>query len=254
MLPQLMLFAIIISGGFGILRVAFIRHDTVGLLAIVASLVLASAYMRLARSQRPLIKRGPIGETRTKRSLPLPLNACDSFRFFPGRPQGYSGYTDYTAMNVELNDDLVARQPSEQFALLGFGSGFLEGIHSRLATEGSAQIVSFRAENASSKQREFLGWLAYLQISGTDNAGPSTENLSSVVWAVGKGLRDTGPLKVGFWDKVHNKKSESLEASGTSLDVLEDLTSIFQREFREGEQLALYASIVAEPPKNERPI
>jgi hypothetical protein len=68
----------------------------------------------------------------------------------------------------------------------------------------------------------------------------------------GRGLRATGPLTIGFWDKVHNKKSESLEASGTSLGALEELTGIFQREFREGEQLALYASIVAEPPKNER--
>lgn len=252
LLPHLILFAIIISGGFGILRVAFSRHDTVGLLAIVASLVLTSAFARLARSRHPLIRRA-MGEAKSKWPVRLPLNACDSFRVFPGRPEGYSSYTDYTAMSVDVNDDLAARQPFEQFALLGFGSGFLEGVQRRIAEGSSAQKVRFRVENASPKQREFLGWLAYLQMSGRDNAGPSTENLGSVVWVVAKEICATGPLTMGFWDKAHNKKNESLEASGTSLDMLEELTGIYQREFREGQQLAINASMTAEPTQ-ERPI
>ena len=194
-----------------------------------------------------------MGEAKSKWPVRLPVNAGDSFRVFPGRPEGYSGYTDYTAMSVDVNDDLAARQPSEQFALLGFGSGFLEGVQSRIADGSFQQKISFRVENTSPKQREFLGWLAYLQISGTDNAGPSTENLSSVVWSVAKDISASGPLTMGFWDKAHNKKSESLAASGTSLDVLEELTGIYQREFREGQQLALNATITAEPTQ-ERPI
>ncbi len=49
-----------------------------------------------------------------------------------------------------------------------------------------------------------------------------------------------------FWDKVHNKQSESLDASHTSAEQLTEWTNIYQAWFVAGQQQALGAVIVDE--------
>ncbi len=46
---------------------------------------------------------------------------------------------------------------------------------------------------------------------------------------------------MGFWDKIHNKKTESVDMSGTSLEVLSELTEEYRKRFSEGEHAAKMA-------------
>lgn len=196
-LPAFILFAIILSGGFGIARMTFFRHDFIGMLAIIVALALTAVYKRLATSRRPYV-RCAMGNPRSKWPINLASAASDSFEIFPGRPEGYAGYTDYTAMSVDVNDDLATRQPAQQFALLGFGNGFLQGVPNRLPdVEGSCR-THFRVIDASQQYRESIGWLTYLQRSGTDNAAPSTENLHSVIQSVASAVCSKGPITMKF--------------------------------------------------------
>lgn len=245
-LPALILFAIIFACGFGIVRMTFVRHDPIGPSAIIVALVLVEVYKRLATSRQPYVGR-VMGIPQSKWPIDLASAASDSFEVFPGRPEGYVGYTDYTAMSVDVNDDLAARQPTEQYALLGFGNGFLKGIRNRLADGEDHGRIHFRLIDASRKYKESIGWLAYLQRSGTDNAGPSTENLHSVIQSVSADIGSKGPITMKFWDKVHNKQSESLDASGTSPEMLEEWSEIYQAAFVEGQRQALRAVIAAKP-------
>lgn len=237
-LPNLLICAIIILGGFGILRMAFIRHDPVGLLSILASLVLFEVFRRLMLTRRPKIRKFVEAP---KWPIRLSAHASDAFRIYPGKPEGYAGYTDYTAMSVDVNDDLMARSPMEQYALLGSGDGFLQGIESRLAEGAQMPCNAFRVPNASVWERQFVGWLSYLQKSGTDNASPSTENLRSVIRSIGAKVCENGPVTMGFRDKVHNKKSESIDVSGTSSEVLNELINEYRKKFDEGEHAAMMA-------------
>lgn len=241
-LPALILFAIILFGGFGIVRMIFVRHDPVGISAIIVALVLVAIFERVATSRHPLANRA-MGVPASKWPINLATAASDSFEFFPGRPEGYVGYTDYTAMSVDVNDDLAARRPAEQYALLGFGNGFLQSIRDRIVDVGDRR-VDFRVINASAPCQESIGWLAYLQRSGTDNAGPSTENLHSVIQSVSKDVGSKGPITMTFWNKVHNKQSESPDTSGTSLAMLDDWMSIYQAAVAEGQQQAIEAVII----------
>jgi hypothetical protein len=179
----------------------------------------------------------------SKLPVKLPLNATDTFNFFEGRPKGYAGYTDYTAMNVCVNDDLMARPTIEQYAMLGFGVGMLEGISRRLAAVSNIHRPAFRIPDASPKEQHFLGWLACLQKAGIDNAGPSTENLRSVIQSVAASVLQNGPVTMTFWDKVQNNKTESLETSATSAADLQKLLDEYQSWLREGERLAAIAII-----------
>lgn len=184
-----------------------------------------------------------MGVPASKWPIKLATAASDSFEFFPGRPEGYVGYTDYTAMSVDVNDDLAARRPAEQYALLGFGNGFLQSIRDRIVDVGDRR-VNFRVINASAPCQESIGWLAYLQRSGTDNAGPSTENLHSVIQSVSKDVGSEGPITMTFWNKVHNKQSESLDTSGTSLAMLDEWMSIYQAAVAEGRKQAIEAVVI----------
>jgi hypothetical protein len=245
-LSELILFAIIFLGGFAIVRMVLFQPDPIGVATIIVTLVLVGFYRRLSTSGSPWA----LDDMGTQRS-PWPINlasvASDRFEIFPGRPEGYAGYTDYTIMSVYVNDDLAARQPTEQYALLGFGNGFLEGLRSKPARVDDQRRTQFHVVDASQKYKEHLGWLAYLQTSGTDNAGPSTENLHSVVRFVSEDIRSMGPRTMNYWDKVHNKKSESLDSSNTTPDMLKSWTDIYQEAFLEGQRQAQDATIVSVP-------
>jgi hypothetical protein len=242
-LPGLILFTIIAVGGFGIVRMIVVRDNAIGLSAIVVSLVLAGIYKHLATSRQPTV-RNVMGTAQSKWPLQLASAASDSFEIFPGRPEGYAGYTDYTAMSVDVNDDLLERQPVEQYALLGFGNGFLEGLRKRLGDGENHRRIIFHVDGASERQRELIGWLAYLHRSGTDNAGPSTENLHSVIGSVSKDIGSKGPITMKFWDKVQSKKSERLNGSCTSSKTLKEWTEVYQAAFVDGQRLALGATVV----------
>lgn len=222
---------------------ALFRHDLLGLSSIIVALALTAVYKRLATSKRPDFRRA-MGNPQSKWPIQLASAATDSFEIFLGRPEGYIGYTDYTAMSVDVNDDLAAREPAQQYALLGFGTGFLQEVWNRLPeVEGSGRIL-FRVFDASQRHTESIGWLAYLQRSGTDNAPPSTENLRSVVRSVASAVVSKGPITMKFWDKVHNKRSESLDASGASPEMLKEWTSIYETAFVEGQQQARGAAVI----------
>lgn len=220
----------------------FVQHDPIGIMAIILALVLVVIYERVAASGHPFANR-IMGIPPSKWPINLASAAIDSFEVFPGRPEGYVGYTDYTAMSVDVNNDLAARKPAEQYALLGFGNGFLQGVRDRLADVGEGRIY-FRVIDASTPCQESIGWLAYLQRSGTDNAGPSTENLHSVIQSVSKSVGSEGPITMDFWDKVHNKRSENLNASGTSPAMLEEWMSIYQTAFIEAQKHAIGAAVI----------
>jgi hypothetical protein len=242
-IPAFFLFTIIFAGGFGIVRMIFVDHNLIGLTTIILALVLAWVYMRMAILDRPSVGR-IMGTQKSKWPIQLAAAASENLDIFPGRPEGYAGYTDYTAMSVDVNDDLSARQPIEQYTLLGFGNGFLTGVRGRLAAGQGDGRISFRVINASQKDKESIGWLSYLQRSGTDNAGPSTENLHSVVEAISADINSKGPITLKFWDKVHNKQSENLDLSGTTSDKLRGWTNVYQTEFLVGQRRALEATIV----------
>lgn len=245
-LPALIVFAIILSGGFGIVRMTLFPHDLLGVSTIIVALALTAIYKRLAISRRPDV-RSAMGNPQSKWPIQLASVASDSFEIFPGRPEGYVGYTDYTAMSVDVNDDLAARQPAQQYALLGFGSGFLQEVRNRLPEVAGAGRTRFRVLDTSQRYKESIGWLAYLQQSGTDNAPPSTENLYSVVQSVASAVGSKGPITMKFWDKVHNKQSESLDASGTSPEMLKEWTGIYETAFAEGQQQARGAAAITKP-------
>lgn len=237
-LPSLLICAIVILGGFGILRVALIRHDPIGLLSILASFVVFEVFRRLMLTRNPKIRRFVEAP---KWPIQLSAHESDILQIYPGKPEGYAGYTDYTAMSVDVNDDLMARSPMEQYSLLGSGNGFLLGIEGRLAEGSQMPCNAFRVVNASAWERQFIGWLSYLQKSGIDNAGPSTENLRSVIRSNAAKICENGPVTMGFWDKVHNKKTESVDVSGTSLELLNELTDEYRKKFNEGKHTARMA-------------
>lgn len=237
-LSTVFLIAIIGAGGFGIVRVLLARHDPVGMASISIALLVGFVYSRLMISGHPYAARVR-GSMRTKAPVELSSVARDTFPIFPGRPEGYVGYTDYTAMCVEVNDDLIARAPAEQFALLGFGSGFLQGLRDKFGDELDRHRSAIRMAAASDRQREAIGWLAHLQEKGVDNAGPSTENLHGVIRTVANSVLVEGPITMRFWDKVNSKTKESLTLSRTSSEDLRAWAKVHQEMFLEGRRTVL---------------
>lgn len=234
--------AIALSSGLGLGRITIVGADVAGLSVIGVALVLMGVYGRLAAS-RPADRPRPGEIPHSNWPIHLASVATDRFEVFSDRPEGYVGYTDYTAMSVDVNDDLVAREPREQYALLGFGNGFLTGIRSKLVDGESRGQVRFHVVNASSKDKEAIGWLAYLQQSGTDNAGPSTENLHSVIQAYSNRIVSNGPTVVKFWDNAPRNQNESPDDSDVSSELPEEWTHIYQVAFEAGRRTASVALI-----------
>lgn len=251
-LPNLLACAIIFLGGFlfsdfllhgfRIFRMALIRRDPFEILAIFVSIVLIVGFLRIINGRISKIRQEP-----SKWPIQLAEHVSDVFQVYPGSPKGYVRYTDFNAMSMSINDDLMARSPTEQYALLGFSNGFLHGIETRLAELDQTPCNAFRVVNELAWERQFIGWLSRLQKLGTDNAGPSTEILHSVIRLTAANVCENGPITMGFWDKVRNKRTESVEVSGTSSELLTELIGKYQTKFREGgraSSIALPAAIL----------
>lgn len=192
--------------------------------------------------------RGWKGGRESARQGPRPLSALISceFNYFPGIPQGYVGYTDYTAMNVVLNDDLIGRIADEQFMLIGFGEGFSATLLERVAREGLANRCTFRLNAASESDMHCVGWLSFMQTKGTDNAPPSTGNLQRVIAKVSKDLAASGPATMKFWHKVHSREVETPKGSETSPDKLNLLLAQLEQAKLRGARLAVAATLLLE--------
>jgi hypothetical protein len=188
-------------------------------------------------------------KARKRRANPRPLAlsslATGEIKYYPGVPGGYVGYTDYTAMNVELNDGLIGRPADEQFMLVGFGHGFSTVMLERVATDELSGKCAFRIAAASEEDMQCLGWLALMQDRGTDNAPPSTRNLQRVISKVSRELAEGGPITMKFWHKVHSKRSETLQASGTSPAELDSLRQTLDLQRLRGARLALEAALLS---------
>lgn len=239
----LLLFAIIILGGIGIIRTIAIKPDPIGLIAIVGALLLAWLYMRM--SVVPVAGGGfGYGTSKSQWPINLAFVASDQFEFFPGRAEGYAGYTDYTAMSVDVNDDLAARPPADQYALTGFGNGFLEGLFSRISEIDSNNRLQFCASDTIDKNREMIGWLAFLQASGIDNAGPSTENLQSVLQSVATKLRTGGPITTPYWSSAAAGQNEDSAADGVDAEMLKAWVGIYDEQLLVGLRLSSEGALI----------
>lgn len=167
------------------------------------------------------------------------------FQHCPGRGVGYAGYTDHHAMGYEVNDSLLWRSPEMQFELVGFAKGFLDGVSSRNDPEGK----QFQIIDATSADRDALGWMALMQRKGIDNAAPSTDNLATIITLVARDINAAGPLRIPYWEKFQsraygNPRMESRRRSRTSNAKQEQLLSRYERRRKEGYGLAKSAIIV----------
>jgi hypothetical protein len=186
--------------------------------------------VELIRRRPQLMIRSPPPAPRVP--IDLAASAAYWFRYHPGRPTGYAGYTDSTIMHVVINDDLQLRSPAEQFRLAGLASGFLETLASRVTTPDAPWLISLRRPEPM--QTQLLGWLGVLQQAGTDNWGESTGNLTEMVKMVAKGLSLHGPITLQYWDRSHQKLQECLARSGTTPADLAALVACFDEAKQAG--------------------
>ncbi|MDO7837496.1 hypothetical protein Q4610_20860 [Sphingobium sp. HBC34] len=204
---------------------------TIVLIVVVAVSALARQYLARRDAKRIADKRWAI--------TPMSI-----FQHHPGRGVGYAGYTDHAAMGYEVNDSLLWQSPEMQFELVGFAKGFLEGILSRDGLNGG----QFQIIDATSADRDALGWLALMQRKGTDNAAPSTDNLATIITLVARELNGAGPLRIPYWEKFQsraygNPRKESRRRSRTSIAKQEQLLSRYERRRKEGYRLARSAIV-----------
>lgn len=166
------------------------------------------------------------------------------FTYYPEKPQGYVGFTDYAAMSCELNDSLIAALPTEQFRSVGFGLGFVEEVLERAHDKEKA---TFHAESASGEDAEDIGWLSLMQEKGTDNAGRSTANLAAALHGLAAKMREGGPVSIKYWDAYWNAKHGDNQ-SGQNHRVAEQaaLLHIFEESQNRGRRLAGSAELNAE--------
>ncbi len=235
-MPSLFLYLIVGFGGFGIFRVIIRPHDSVGLIAILASFVCLTIFRRASR-------KAPARSSHNapfKKPISLKRVASNTFTFFPGVASGYAGYTDYNAMRARLNDDLMLRPPKDQFALLGFGIGFLSALGARITAE---EMLDVQCDGASESEAQLLGWLAYIQDVGTDNADPSTRNLRDAIQSFATQVNEKGPVTMDYWRKVHDGLDESLDTSGIANGLMDELRSTFSIEYKNAERFIMNADI-----------
>lgn len=158
-----------------------------------------------------------------------------SFRYYPGKPQGYAGYTDHVAMNCELNDSLIGMPPADQFRLAGFGIGFVEELLKR--TQGKGEAI-FHVETASGEEAQYIGWLSRMQEKGTDNAAPSTANLASALRSLTSHMRDNGAITVKYWDASPSGDDGVRDRDSAEIALL---IQIFDKSQNDGGKLARQA-------------
>lgn len=244
-IPRFLFFTSIFTAEFGMAWTIFVRPDFIGLSAITVPFIVYWIAKRFN-----IGKYAHAGRTsdiqKSKWPVELASVASDSFEAFSFCPPlSYVGYTEYFAMSGDINDDLEARLPAEQYALLGFGNGFLQKIRNRFAEHQDCSQIQFHVINASQHCKELIGWLGYLQMSGRDNAGPSTGNLHNVIQANSKDICSRGPIIMKFLDKYHNGQSEPPYGSAFSSETLKEWKDIYEAAFAEGQRQGLRAVIVA---------
>lgn len=205
---------------------------TIVLIAVLSVLGLVRQYLVRRRARRIADKRWAITPT-------------SIFQHCLGRGVGYAGYTDHAAMGYEVNDSLLWQSPEMQFDLVGFAKGFLDGVSSRNSPGGK----QFQNIDATSADREALGWLALMQRKGIDNAAPSTDNLATIITLVARELHAAGPLRLTYWEKFQsraygNPRKESRRRSRTSIAKQEQLLARYERRRKEGYALAQSAIII----------
>lgn len=234
-----LLCAIIAVGGFGLGRMVWPGKDSLAMIAIVLSLALGVITIELIRRRPQLMIRSPPSPPRVP--IDLAASAAYWFRYHPGRPTGYVGYTDSTIMHVVINDDLQLRSPAEQFRLAGLASGFLETLASTLTNPDEQWLISLRRPEPMHAQ--LLGWLSVLQQAGTDNWYESTGNLTEMVKTVAEGLSRDGPITLQYWDRYLQKLQECLARSGTTPADLAALVVCFDEAKQAGRVIVESANL-----------
>ena len=236
-LSRLTLYAAIVIVGFGIERILSGPKVPARLQWIVVSFALFATLRATVPSSRPVRYISYIA-AKGQKPVSLRGEATSTFDFFPGAPTGYAGHTDFTAMRVTINDDLATRSAREQFALLGFGNGFVSEILRRVDEERLEERRQFSIEINELGTRQRVGWLAHLQRAGIDNGGPSTKMLHVGLSSVCREVMEQGPITLLFWDKVHNNRIESLDRSRTTPAMLRNYAKLYEAAFAEGRDWA----------------
>jgi hypothetical protein len=127
------------------------------------------------------------------------LSEC-YFTYYPGAPRGYAGYTDHHAIRCDLNDWLLKETIDNQLWLAGFGAGFVTAAMRYCEEYGRIELMTeLRVKTSEKKITESIDWTQRLQLSGVDNAGPSTENLLSALDSMCVDLKSQGPVRREYW-------------------------------------------------------
>jgi hypothetical protein len=127
------------------------------------------------------------------------LSEC-YFTYYPGAPRGYAGYTDHHAIRCDLNDWLLKETIDNQLWLAGFGAGFVTAAMRYCEEYGRIELMTeLRVKTSEKKITESIDWIQRLQLSGVDNADPSTENLLNALNSICISLGSEGPVHRKYW-------------------------------------------------------
>lgn len=210
---------------------------------IALSMVAAGIAVGLLKPDLMTVRKRSVGGTGpTQRQVKI--SPSKLFTYYPGKPQGYAGFTDYAAMSCELNDSLIAAPPTEQFRSVGFGIGFVEAVLER-ASDKEKTIL--HAASASSEDAEDIGWLSLMQDKGTDNSDRSTANLAAALHGLAAKMREGGPVSIKYWD-AHRAAKQGGSESGQNhrLEEQAALLHIFEESQNRGKLLAGSAELNTE--------
>ena len=166
---------------------------------------------------------------------------------------GYVAFTDRYAMQADLNNALLESTSDRQFARIGFGKGFLTEIMNRLDCkdgEGNLPRARFVLPPDDEAICDHVNWLSQLQMSGVDNAPPSTMNLFRQIVSKGEELQRTGPVTLPFSSDYYEIVGENLDQAKLSLSELDTLVQTLKSAECLGRAAAKSAAV--ELPKGYR--
>lgn len=128
-------------------------------------------------------------------------------------------------MRCDLNDWLLEEPDERQYWLVGFGVGFTEAVMTLCRGYCNDQAsCTVKISGASGDIRASIDWLGRLQVSGTDNAGPSTGNLHDALQAAYQHMSTAGPVKSKYWNEGRNDAAAaSALAAGTKALIAQRL-------------------------------
>lgn len=133
----------------------------------------------------------------------------ETFTYYAGVPDGYARFTDYNAMRSDLNNRVRNLYPLEQYWLVGFGAGFVQGVLDRCRSADAEDINrKLQIPDLDTKPKAAINWLAQLQEDGTDNSPPSTRNLINGILATRRELVEQGPIRMDYWPKALRQSTE----------------------------------------------